>query len=128
MKKTKTNHSSLKKRINNESYLQYEFAYTCINNKCRPICLICNESFASESMNPIKLKKYLTTRHASYAKKPLMYFERLLQSGKKQKLSMETYVLTNSKHLRASYKASYLITMSKKLPYNWRRTCFTSSC
>ena len=65
-------------------------------------------------MKPIKLKRHLTTRHASYAEKPLMYFERLLQSVNKQRLSMENYVFTNSKHLRASYESSYLITKSKK--------------
>ena len=65
-------------------------------------------------MKPIKLKRHLTTRHASYAEKPLMYFERLLQSVNKQRLSMENYVFTNSKHLRASYEASYLIAKSKK--------------
>ena len=77
MEKTKTKHSSIKKRKYNESYLQYGFTYTCINNEHRPVCLICNESLASESMKPIKLKRHLTTRHASYAEKPLMYFERL---------------------------------------------------
>ena len=39
---------------------------------------------------------------------------KLLQSTKKQKLSMETHVLTNSKHLRASCEASYLTAKSKK--------------
>ena len=76
--------------------------------------LIGNECLASKSMKPIKLKRHLTTRHASYAEKPLVYFERLLQSVKKQKLSMETHALTNSKHLRASYKVSYIIAKSKK--------------
>ena len=78
------------------------------------MCLICNESLASESMKPIKLKRHLTTRHASYAEKPLVYFEKLLQSMKKQKLPIETHVLTNLKHLRASYEASNLIAKSKK--------------
>ena len=114
MEKTKTNYSSKKKRKYNESYLQYGFTYTCINNEHRPVCLICNESLASESMKPIKLKRHLTTRHASYAEKPLMYFERLLQSVNKQRLSMENYVFTNCKHLRASYEASYIIAKSKK--------------
>ena len=52
--------------------------------------------------------------HASYAEKLLMYFERLLQLVKKQKLFMETHVLTNSTHLRASYEVSYLVSNSKK--------------
>ena len=98
MEKIKTNHSSIKKRKYNESYLKYGFTYTCINNEHRPMCLISDESLASESMKPIKLKRHLTTTHASYAEKPLVYYERLLQSVKKQKLSMETHVRTNSKH------------------------------
>ena len=43
-----------------------------------------------------------------------MYFERLLQSVNKQRLSMENYVFTNSKHLHASNEASYLFVKSKK--------------
>ena len=78
------------------------------------MCLICNKSLASESMEPIKLKRHLTTRHTSYAEKSLVHFEKLLQSMKKQKLSIETHELTDSKHLRASYEASYLIAKSKK--------------
>ena len=73
------------------------------------MCLICNESLTSESMKLIKLN-----RHLFYAEKPLVYFERLLKSMKKQKLSMVAHVLTNSKHLCASYEASYLIAKSKK--------------
>ena len=96
MEKTKTNHSSIKKRKYSESYLQNGFTYTCINNEHRPMCFICNKSLASESMKPIKLKRHLTTRHSSYAEKLLLYFETLLQSMKKQKLSMETHVPTNS--------------------------------
>ena len=114
MEQTKTNHSSLKKRKYNESYLQYGFTYTCINNEHRPMCLIYNESLASENMKPIKLESHLITRFASYFEKLLVYFERLLQSVKKQKLSMETHVLTNSKHLCSSYETSYQIAKSKK--------------
>ena len=114
MEKTRTNHSSIKKRKYNESYLQYGFTYTCINNEQRQMCLICNASLASESMKPKKLKRHLTTMYASYAEKPLVHFEKLLQSTKKQKLSMETHAFTNSKYLRASYEASYLIAKSKK--------------
>ena len=62
----------------------------------------------------MKREEAITTRHASSAEKLLVYFERLLQSMKKQNLSTETNVLTNPKHLRASYKASYLIAKSKK--------------
>ena len=89
MEKTKTNHSSIKKRKCNESYLQYGFTHTCANNEHRPMCLICNESLASESMKPIKLKMQLTTRHAFYAEKPLVYFEKLLANSEKEKVIHE---------------------------------------
>ena len=57
MEKTKTNHSSIEKRKYNESYLQYRFTYTCIDNEHRPICLIYNKSLASESMKPMKFEE-----------------------------------------------------------------------
>ena len=44
----------------------------------------------------------------------LQYFERLLETSKKQKHSLETDVLVNKKYLRAPYEASYLITNAKK--------------
>ena len=114
MEKTKTNHSSIKKRKYKESYLQYGFTYTCVNNEHQPMSLICNKSLASESMKPIKLKRHVTKKRASYAEKLLAYLKTLLQSMKKQMLSMETHALTNSKHLCAPYEVSYLIATSKK--------------
>ncbi len=114
METTETKHSQRKKRKYTETYLQYGFTLTDIHNEQRPICLICNAVLASESMKPAKLKRHLDTNHASYANKPVEYFERLLQSTKKQKSYMEAHVFTNSKHLQASYEASYLIAKAKK--------------
>ena len=77
--------------------------------------MICNECLASESLKPAKLKRYLDTRHASYSNKFIQYFERKLESLKKQKHPLEIHVLVNKKYLRASYEASYLIANAKKL-------------
>lgn len=110
MGKADAKNSHIKRKQN----LQYGFTFTCKLNEHRPVCLICNEFLASESMKLTKLKRHLDTKHASYANKHAEFFEKLLQSSKKQKLSMETHVFINSKHLEASYEASYLTSNTKK--------------
>ncbi|KAF2361853.1 hypothetical protein FHG87_007398, partial [Trinorchestia longiramus] len=106
-------HSHGKKRKYNEIYLQCRFTFIEINDEQRPICVICSEHSANESMKPAKLKRHLHTNHPSCASKPVEYFEWLLQS-KKQQSNSEAHVLTNSKYLRASFEASYIIAKTKQ--------------
>ena len=70
--------------------------------------LICNEILAAESMKPSKLKRHLSTKHATYCNKPKEYFERLLKSSNTEKQSFEKFVAVNEKYLLASYETSYL--------------------
>ncbi|KAF2361670.1 hypothetical protein FHG87_007580, partial [Trinorchestia longiramus] len=109
-----TKHSHRKKRKYNETYLKYGFTFTEINNEQRPMCVISNEHLASESMKPAKLKRHLDTNHSSCASKPVEYFERLLQSTKKQQSNVEAHVVMKSKYLRASFEGSYQIAKAKK--------------
>ncbi|GLV33404.1 hypothetical protein CBL_20149 [Carabus blaptoides fortunei] len=49
-----------KKRMYDESYVQYGFTYSIGNHDEQlPLCLLCNETLAAESMKPTKLEKYL---------------------------------------------------------------------
>ena len=73
-----------RKRKYNESFLQYGFTYVVKHDQHRPLCLICEECFASESMKPGKLKRHLA-KHSSHASKPLPFFERLLKSSTQKK-------------------------------------------
>ena len=92
-------HSHGRKRNYNETYLQYGFTFSEINSEQLPMCVICSENLANESMKPGKLKRHLDTNHPSCATKPLEYFERLLQSTIKQQSNIEANVSTNSKYL-----------------------------
>ncbi|KAI0985036.1 hypothetical protein GJ496_009701 [Pomphorhynchus laevis] len=49
-----------------------------------------------------------------YQKKPIEYFERLLQTSNKEKNTLEKYVTLNDKYLLASYEVSYLMAKTKK--------------
>lgn len=106
--------SKTKKRKYDESYLQYGFTCSSHNNEEQPVCLICKEVLAAESMKPSKLQRHLNTKHATLSKKPIEYFERLLQTSIKEKNTLEKYVTLNDKYLLASYEVSYLIAKTKK--------------
>ncbi|GLV33279.1 hypothetical protein CBL_20087, partial [Carabus blaptoides fortunei] len=73
-----------KKRMYDESYVQYGFTYSIGNHDEQlPLCLLCNETLAAESMKPTKLEKYLLASYqASYriakAKKPYTIGEELV--------------------------------------------------
>ena len=105
---------STRKRKYNEAFLQYEFTFITQNGEEQPLCLICNEILASESLKPAKLKRHLELKHCSDVSKPVSYFERLLQASQEQKKSFEQQVQVHAKYLRASHEASYLIAKSKK--------------
>ncbi|KAI0988635.1 hypothetical protein GJ496_004154 [Pomphorhynchus laevis] len=106
--------SKTKKRKYDESYLQYGFTCSSHNNEEQPVCLICKEVLAAESMKPSKLQRHLLTKHATLSKKPIEYFERLLQTSNKEKNTLEKYVTLNDKYLLASYEVSYLMAKTKK--------------
>ena len=52
--KNEVNHT--KKRLYNDSFLQYGFTFITENNEHHPLHLICNKVLASESLKPGKLK------------------------------------------------------------------------
>ena len=51
-----TAHSNIRKRKNNQTFFQYGFTFSSTINEDRPVCLICYECLASESLKPTKLK------------------------------------------------------------------------
>ena len=57
---------SIRKRKYNEAFLQYGFTFITQNGEERPLCLICNEILASESLKPAKLKRHLELKNCSY--------------------------------------------------------------
>ena len=75
---------STRKRKYNKAFLQYGFTFITQNDEQRPLCLICNEILACESLKPAKLKRHLESKHCFYVSKPVSYFEKLLQASQEQ--------------------------------------------
>ncbi|GFQ92724.1 putative transposase [Trichonephila clavata] len=85
--------SKTKKRKYDESYLQYGFTCSSHNNEEQPVCLICKEVLAAESMKPSKLQRHLNTKHATLSKKPIEYFERLCKHQIKKRTLWRSMLL-----------------------------------
>ena len=60
----------MQKRKHDESFLQFGFSFKSCYGYKKPLCLICNELFATESLKPSKLKRHLDLNHASCVNKP----------------------------------------------------------
>ena len=89
--------SHTKKRTYNESFLQYDLTIVSESNeRCLP-CLICNKVFASESLKPAKLKRYLPTKHDSHRNRPVKFFNCLLRTSERQRQSLESEFVNEGK-------------------------------
>ncbi|GFX03300.1 uncharacterized protein TNCV_3555281 [Trichonephila clavipes] len=57
------NAPSKKIRKYNEEFIKYGFTFCVVDDEERPLCVICNEKLANESMKPAKLKRHLEIKH-----------------------------------------------------------------
>ena len=64
---------SRRKRKYNLTFVQYGFTFITENDEQRPMCLLCNEVLANESLIPMKLKRHLDTKHDSYSNRPVTF-------------------------------------------------------
>ncbi|XP_026481385.1 zinc finger BED domain-containing protein 5-like [Ctenocephalides felis] len=94
-------------------YLSLGFTYKIINGQERPMCLLCMNSLASDSMKPSKLKRHLE-KVADHVGKTKEFFQRKLDNLNKQKESFSKALSVSQKALLASYKVSYRIAKCKK--------------
>lgn len=96
------------------SYLSLGITYKIINDQERPMCLLCMNTLASDSMKPNKLKRHLEKVHADHVDKTREYFQRKLELLNKQQETFSKTMSVSSKALLASYKVSYRIAKCKK--------------
>lgn len=97
-----------------ENYIEYGFTYTVINDEQRPLCVICSEKLASESMKPVKMKRHLESTHPELVNKEKSYFERRASNMQRQKIWMMKHTTVPQKALNASLEVSYLIGKNMK--------------
>ena len=92
--------------------MNYGFSYKEVGNVCKPLCLICNESLAAESMKPSKLKRHFETKHGEYSTKSKEYFESLARCLNKQANLTKDYFSSGKKYFRASLETCYIMAQN----------------
>lgn len=103
-----------KSRKYDESYLDFGFTCTTLENEQRPKCVICLKVLAADSMIPNKLKRHLETNHPSLMNKQRNYFVQKLKEMNQQQVTFKKQVTVPEKSLLASYKVAYLVAKNKK--------------
>jgi len=103
-----------KHRKYDESYMDYGFTYTVVENEERPQCVICFKVMAVETMLPNKMKRHLETVHETLKNKPRTYFESKLKAMREQNTTFAKHAKIPSKALLASYKVAYQVAKCKK--------------
>ncbi|GFW67875.1 protein FAM200B [Trichonephila clavipes] len=108
------NAPSKKIRKYNEEFIQYGFTFCVVDVEERPICVICNEKLANESMKPAKLKRHLETKHKELQNKHADFFHRRVENLKIKSANLKKYTTIPQKALRASLEVFYLIGKTMK--------------
>lgn len=107
---------SPKRRKYDSSYIKYGFSSTLVAEEVRPICVICSDILANDSLRPVKLTRHLNTKHPEYKNKPVEFFQRHASQQLKQSevLKRHAGVGLNEKLLKASFEVALLIAKNKK--------------
>ncbi len=86
-----------KRRRYDDRYLSLGFTWTGPADEIRPLCVVCQDILADDSMRPAKLRRNLETKHIEVAGKPPEFFQRKLQTFQGQKKIVEDFVKLNGK-------------------------------
>ena len=116
--KRKVTEKDPKKKLRKYDPDYISFGFTCEfrNGEDSPQCVICGKILANESMLPNKLKRHLSTSHATLVNKPKEFFVRKLSELQGQKAALDTFSRnqTPQNALLSSYKVAYRVAKCKK--------------
>ena len=99
-----------------DTYLKMGFTWNEDEKDPRPLCVICYEQLANESMRPNKLLRHAEAKHPELTSKPLDFFKRMLTNLKTGRSVLQRYTSVNEKSLYVSYLISLRIARAGK-PY-----------
>lgn len=102
------------KRKYDDSYLGLGFTVATVAAEERPLCVLCLNPLAADSMRPNKLRRHLETTHPSHTNKPLEFFQRKLAEYHQQENRMVKVASMTSKAQMASFKVAHKIALCKK--------------
>ena len=130
MKPTKSSAEKAKVRHNRQyrdDYLKFGFSWSGdVAQQC-PLCVVCGEKMANESMVPNKLQILLTTKHSCLQDKDLNYFQRLLQQQSKQRNVFQKPMTVSERAQLASIEVAEIIAMKSK-SYTLAESVILSAC
>lgn len=112
-------HPGKKRKLTARPYKDYFLKYGFVNcaapgHDASPMCVICTEKLANESLKPTKLKRHLETLHPDLADKPLDFFQRKAQETKASADVLIKTVKLNEKVQLASYKVAHRVAMENE--------------
>ena len=117
MKSTKSSTKKAKVRHNGHYYDDYlKFGFSCSGDVAQPcpLCVVCYEKMANESMVPNKLQRYFMTKHSCLQDKDLNYFQRLLQQQSKQRNVFQKTMTVSEQPQLVSIEVAEIIAMKSK--------------
>ena len=116
-----------KPRLYNKDYIKLGFTFSGNENNPCPLCLVCGDTLANESMVPNKLKRHFTSKHSHLSEKPVEYFTELSKLTKKQSALFTKRMKTSEKAQEASYLVAQIIAKNKE-PHMVAETTIKESC
>ena len=117
MKPTKSSTKKAKVRHNRQycdDYFKFGFSWSGDVAQPCPLCVVCGEKMANESMVPNKLQRHFTTKHSCLQDKDLNYFQRLLQQQSKQRNVFQKTMTVSERDQLASIEVAEIIAMKSK--------------
>ena len=89
------------------NYLKYGFIETGPNDCPKPLCVLCSETLANQSMKPSFLIRHFKAKHPEHKEKNEDFFKRKADELKTQTTTMsQTFKITEK-----AMKTSYLISL-----------------
>ena len=117
MKPTKSSTKKAKVRHNRQycdDYLKFGYSWSGDVAQPCPLCAVCGEKVANESMVQNKLQRHFTTKHSSLQDKDLNYFQRLPQQQSKQRNVLQKTMTVSERAQLASIEVAEIIAMKSK--------------
>ena len=118
-----------KPRLCSEDYMKLGLTFSGNENNPCPLCLVCGDKLANESMVPNKLKRHFTAKHGHLSEKPVEYFLQLSKSiKKKQSTAFTKRMKTSDKTQEASSLVAQTIAKNKEQHTIAETTIMQSCC
>ena len=97
------------------AYIKYGFIAIEHNGEALPQCVVCMKTLANSAIKPSLLQRHLDTNHPDKKDRNEIYFQRLGENAKRQRLDKTGTIYQRKKGIvKASYEVALLIAKNMK--------------